>query len=390
MQKATRQQTKEHNSRLVFKSIYDQAGVSRADIARATGLTKTTVSNIVGELMAEGLVEESGIGSSEGGKPPITLRILDEGRHFMGLDLAEGVFRGAIVNLRGEIKQRASKAVADGDGRAALEQVYALIEQLLAESRRAVSGIGVGAPGLMNPAEGVVRRAVNLDWRDLPLRDLLEERYNLPCYMANDCQAAALGEYTFGEHNNTSDLVVVKAGRGIGAGIVMDGSPYFGQGYGAGEIGHLGVVEDGEVCACGNRGCLETVASTEALVRKAAALGKNTFAKGEAKGGPDLEVILKAFQEGDGEIEALVMESGKHLGTGLASLVCVLNIKHLVIAGSMARFGEPLLAAAKGQMGNKAMSIMAEETEVSLSSLGEDIVIKGAASLAMTEEVGLV
>ena len=193
----------------------------------------------------------------------------------MGIDLADSVFRGATVNLRGEIKKRAQKPAENGDGEIALSLVFELIDQLLSDSEVPVRGIGVGAPGLMNPVKGLVRRSVNLDWRNLHLRDLLEERYKLPCYIANDCQAAALGEYTFGENNHTTDMAVVKVGRGLGSGIIMNGALFFGQGYGAGEIGHLVVVEDGEVCACGNRGCLETTASTRAIVKQAQEIARN-------------------------------------------------------------------------------------------------------------------
>jgi glucokinase-like ROK family protein len=395
MQKATRQQTKEHNTRLVLKSIYDQEGVSRADISRTTQLTKTTVSNIVVDLIAEGLVEESGYGRSEGGKPPILLRIVDEARYFMGIDLADSVFRGATVNLRGEIKNRASIPVKNSDGRAALALVYELIDKLLADSAKPVSGIGIGTPGLMNPEEGVVRRSVNLDWRDLPLRDLLEEQYGLPCYIANDCQAAALGEYTFANQNKSKNLVVVKIGRGIGSGIVMNGALYYGDGYGAGEIGHLVVIKDGETCACGNCGCLETVASTQAVVRRAREImsaDPSSLLRGTASTTADIntDAVFQAFQSGDPAVRGLIVGAGKHLGAALASMVCVLNVRHIVIAGSMSRFGDPLLEAIKDEMGVHAMSILAKETEICSSPLGQDIVIKGAASLLLANELHLV
>lgn len=395
MQKATRQQTKEHNSRLVYKSIYDGAEISRADIARSTGLTKTTVSSIVVDLMGEGLVEESGYGTSDGGKPPILLRAVDEARHYMGLDLAGSIFRGATLNLRGEIKKRAHKPVENSDGETALSVVYELIDQLLTDSEVPVRGIGVGAPGLINPVQGVVRRSVNLDWRDLHLRELLEDRYNLPCYIANDCQAAALGEYTFGENNQTTDLAVVKVGRGIGSGIVMNGALFFGQGYGAGEIGHLVVVDGDEICACGNRGCLETMASTQAIIKQAKEIALNDPKSylNQIAASPEVITIidvLEAFRAGDPNMQKIIIEAGRHLGAGMASLVSVLNVRHIVIAGSIARFGETLLEAIKGELVNRSMSIMAEDTEVYISSLGQEIVIKGAASLVLANEMHLV
>jgi len=394
MPKATRQQTKEHNMRLVLRTIYDRGVISRADISRATRLTKTTVSSIVTDLMQEGLIEEVGFGTSDGGKPPILLSVVDEARYFIGIDLADSEFRGATVNLRGDIVHRFSLPVEDRDGDAALDLVYTLIEKLLAASDRPVQGIGIGTPGLMDPENGVIRRAVNLNWRDLPMRRLLESRYDLPCYIANDCQAAALGEYTFAHNSATSNLIVVKVGRGIGSGIVLNSQLYYGDGYGAGEIGHLVVVEDGEACACGNRGCLETVASTQALVRQARCIARanpksllHQFSP--TPGQINTETVLQAFNAGDDELRAIVVESGTCLGIAVANFIGVLNIHRIVIAGSMARFGDVLLDAIQQMMRKYSMSILADETEVELSSLGQDIVIKGAASLLLANELKL-
>jgi len=395
MLKATRQQTKDHNTRLVLKTIYDQDGISRADIARATRLTKTTVSSIVADLIQDGLVAETGVGTSDGGKPPILLNVVNEARCFIGIDLANSEFRGAVVNLYGDIVLRNHLSVDNRDGSGALDLVFSLIEQLLEASGTPIHGIGIGTPGLMDPINGVIHQAVNLNWRNLPFRRLLEERYNLPCYIANDCQAAALGEYTFGGNSNTSNLVVVKVGRGIGSGIVLNGQLYYGDGYGAGEIGHLVVIEDGEPCACGNRGCLETVASTKMLVkhaRKIASSDPKSLLHQFVSGTEEIntEIVEQAFYAGDVDLRNIIVDAGKHLGIAIANLVNVLNIQHIVIAGSMARFGEVFLEPIQHMMREYSMSSLADETEVTISSLGQDIVIKGAASLLMANELHLV
>ncbi|MEW5960964.1 MAG: ROK family transcriptional regulator, partial [Chloroflexota bacterium] len=257
-EKATRQQTKEHNKRLIFKTIYDQGQISRADIARLTQLTRATVSSLVGELIEAGLVKEIGYEPSRGGKPGTLLSLINDSRSLIGVDLANSEFRGAVINLRGEVKHRLSWPIHDTNGEAALALVYELIDALAARADRPLLGIGIGTPGLMNPQRGLVRRAVNLDWADLPLGNLLEQRYDLPVYIANDSQVAALAEYTFGKGQNNSNLIVVKVGRGIGAGILLNGQLFYGDGFGAGEIGHIKIEEDGELCRCGNFGCLET------------------------------------------------------------------------------------------------------------------------------------
>ena len=392
MKKATRQQIKQHNTRLVLRSIYNQEGISRADLSRTTKLTKTTVSGIVAELMQKRLVEEFGYASSHGGKPAILLRVVDSARYYLGIDLANSVFRGAVVNLRGEIINQTNLQVNDRNGEAALALVFDLIDQLLAEPYIPISGIGIGTPGLVDPFRGVILQAVNLNWQELPLKRLVEERYNLPCSLANDCQAAALGEYTFANRNNSSHLIVVKVGRGIGSGIIINGNLYYGDGYGAGEIGHLGMVEDGERCTCGNRGCLETVASSRALVHRAREIAQNnpdSLLNRFSQKTQDIntEIVLDAFYLGDPVLQGLVEDAGNYLGKALAGLVSVLNITHIVIAGSMARFNGLYIDSIKQGMLRNSMSFLAEKTQVGFSALGQDIVIKGAASLLLANEL---
>ena len=268
MKKATHQQTKQHNRDLVLRTIFANETISRAEIARATMLTRTTVSDAVTGLLAEGLVQEVGYGTSLGGKNPILLSLVADARYLIGLNLAQDKFIGAIVNLRGEIKQTVELPVHSGNGQQALEQVYQILDELLKTEWKPIVGIGVGAPGLIHTREGIVVNAVNLEWRDLPLANLLEERYRLPVTVLNDSQATAIGEYVYGEHEPDGNLVVVNVKHGIGAGILINGRLFQGDGGGAGEIGHVVVQENGAQCRCGKRGCLETVASAQAVVRR--------------------------------------------------------------------------------------------------------------------------
>jgi hypothetical protein len=163
MKKATRTQTKIHNQRLILRTIYQERRVSRADLARATHLTKTTVSAIVSELIAENLVEETGRGPSEGGKPPVLLGVVDDARHLIGLDLADSEFRGAVFDLRGQILHHVGLPLQNENGRLALDLVYELTDALLTAVTSPLLGIGIGSPGLMDARNGVVRQAVNLD-----------------------------------------------------------------------------------------------------------------------------------------------------------------------------------------------------------------------------------
>ncbi len=195
--KLTRDEAKSHNQRLVLRLIYQNGEYSRADIARASGLTRTTASAVVSELMEQGLVEEIGRGPSGGGKPPTLLQVPPDARHLIGLDLAGATLEGAVFDLRGQAVHRASVELAAGRNQDALQQVLDLLDRLVVEASQPLLGIGVGLPGLIDSQLGVVYHALSLGWPQLALGDILRQRYQLPVYLVNDSQGAALAEYTF-------------------------------------------------------------------------------------------------------------------------------------------------------------------------------------------------
>jgi len=394
MKKSTQEETKIHNSRLVLSTIYNHGEISRVDISRLTELTRTTVSDVVNKFIIEGLVAETGVSPSRGGKRAILLSLIKDSRHLIGIDLAESEFRGAVVNLRGEVVHRVHSPILERDGQAALALVYELIEKLLALTDRPILGIGIGTPGLMDPQKGVVRTAVNLDWFDLPLGEMLRERFRLPIYIANDSQVAALAEYTFNNPDKVVNLALIKAGRGIGAGIVLNGKLFYGDNSGAGEIGHVQIIENGERCRCGNFGCLETAVSTQALVKRAKSIANidRLSVLNRLAARPEeitTETVLQAFEAGDPAVQALIDETGCNLGIAISHLVGGLNINQIVIAGSLARYGERLTNAIQTKVSQRSLPALAKDTKIVTSSLGKDVVILGAASLLLSHEFGL-
>ncbi len=393
MKKATRQQTKTHNTRLILKTIYNQELISRADIARTTNLTPTTVSDIVGELIAGGLVQEMGQGPSAGGKPPILLKFVDDSHHLIGIDLASNEFRGAVIDLRGNIKHRLHLAIDDLEGEEALNRVYDLIDGLSKITHTPILGIGIGTPGLMDASQGVVINSVNMGWQNLPLRERLEKRYNLPVYIANDCQVAALGEFTFGDNRGQPSLVLIKIARGIGAGIILNQQLYYGDGgYGAGEIGHVMVEENGVLCMCGHYGCLETVVSGRALVRQVKERLESqpgAHLPGGNTGEITFATLKQALQSGDPTVRAVVERAGGMLGHAISNLVCALGIRHVVLCGHVIELGARLLEPVQRQIKRGALAALADETILSTSNLGADVVVLGAAALVLAQELGL-
>ena len=381
MKKLTPQQAREHNLKLVLRTIYNSARISRADIARLTNLTRATVSDVVEELMNKGFVREVGLGPSTGGKPPTLLEFVEDARYLVGVDLAEDEFRGALIDLRGGIKRKYNTRVKQASGSEALNRVYELLDVLVKGADRPILGIGIGVPGLMDAGRGMVLKAVNLDWQDLPLRDLLQERYNVSVYVANDCQVAALSEYTFGKCKKTESLVLIKIGRGVGAGVVINGSLYHGDSSGAGEIGHVVVDENGERCGCGKRGCLETFVSCRAMIRKVERQVKNE--------GVDMKYIFTAFSAGDERVKRIVLDAAHHLGLMIAHIIAILNIQEIVLAGGITELGEGFLKLVEKVVREHALDALAKVTRIRFASLGEDMVMMGAAAFLMKKELGL-
>ena len=394
--KATHQRTREHNVRLVLHTLAEMGPISRADIARRTRLTRTTVSDVMVDLFADGLVEEVGRGPSSGGKAPILLRVPRDARQLIGVDVGDGQVRGAIVNLAGDIHLRDEEPLGGRDGDEALVRLERLIDRLVSHASGPPLGIGIGTPGLVDTSTGTVRWAVHLDWRDLPLGARLRARTGLPVYVANDSQAAALAEWTFGGHAPTRGMIVVKVGTGIGAGIIIDGRLYQGDGFGAGEIGHTRSAGNGLPCRCGRRGCLETVASLPATLASAtsrAARHPESSLAGSGRaaddGGVTLETLLAAFAAGDALAVEVVRQAGAHLGQTLGGVIGALDIHDIVLIGPMTAFGEGWLEAVQQEARRSALALLSDHTHISLGRLGGDVVELGAAALLMTAELGL-
>jgi N-acetylglucosamine repressor len=376
--KATLHETRERNERLVLATVYDQGPVSRAEVARLTGLTRTTVSDVVGELIVSGLAVEIGRGPSTGGKAPILLEVPDRGRLLVGVDLGDRVFTAATVSLRGELLDRIEVASEDADGDEALGLAMELIGRAIGAADGLVLGIGIGAPGLVDTTVGTVVEAVKRDWRNLPLGELVAGAFQVPVYVANDSQAAALAEHVFTDTRG-ANLIVIKVGQGIGAGIVLNGELFGGDRFGAGEIGHTVVDPDGEVCRCGRRGCLETTASARSVLTSLALRRGRPVSMDEA---------IDDFERGDGDVRTTVLDAGTCLGAAVAGLIGTLHVRRIVLAGTMAAFGEPWLQAVADAASSRSLASLARDTTFELGRI-DDIVVLGASALLMTRELGL-
>ena len=352
-----------HNRSLVLQTLYRAGQQSRADIARETGLTRVTVSDLVAELIVEGLIIETGQREDVRPGKPATLLDLNRGAfQIIGIDLSEyATFRGAVLDLDGQILHRAELPLAGATGADATALVTALADTLVAAATLPVLGMGVGSPGVVDLA-GVVLSAPNLGWVDEPLQQAMSARFGVPVVVANDANVAALAEHSFGGAD--SDMMLIKVGHGVGAGLLLDGTPLFGSRFAAGEIGHVVVGTDGGAeCVCGKHGCLETWLAV-----------------------PRLE---KAIAAAPGERTSILQQAGQRLGIALAPVVGALNLAEVVLSGPTSLLDGPLAQATIDTLRNRTMAEFHGDLTLRMTTLGEDIVMRGAAVMVLSAQLGV-
>lgn len=386
----TRQQqppVRAHNRSLVLQALYRDGSMSRADLARRSGLTRPTVSALVAELIDDGVARELGVrDDARVGKPATLVGIESDAFHILTVDLSSAErFVGAVVDLRGGVVERASVDLDGAVGEAAVALVERLVDDLGSLTTRPVLGVGVATPGIVDH-DGVVRTAVHLGWYDLPLRARLSDHLGLPVHVGNDSNAAAVGIRTFGgpdEQGPTAtgstgqtaltasgqtatgqSLMVVTIDHGVGVGLVVAGALVEGDQFSAGEIGHVTVDENGDVCACGRRGCLEEVLAA-----------------------PQLRARLR--QHDAGSRGAVLHDAGRALGLVLAPIVSALNIDEVVLSGPADLVEGALLRAARETVRQRTLSAVSNGLTMRIAGSGTDLALRGAASFVLQAELGL-
>lgn len=369
-------------------------GISRAEIAQALGVSRSTASVIVDELIRIGLVFERGAGVSRGGRRPIVLEINPEAGRVVGVDIGATHLVTIVADLRGRVLAEAESAsdIARGT-EATLAQVYALLETALQHagcSWASIRAVGVGVPGPVITAQGVVSSPpIMPGWDRFPIRQRLAEHWRKPVTLDNDADLGALGEWSFGAGREESCLVYIKIGTGIGCGILLEGQIYHGVLGTAGEIGHVTISEDGPPCTCGNYGCLEAMAGGRAIAQRAQLAikaGQRTL----LRNGKPLEAltakdVAEAAQKGDVVSQQLLSDAGRHIGSALASLINLLNPGLVLIGGGVAEAGVYLLDPIHEAVRQRSLRASLQATRIEVAALGRRATPLGAVSLAITE-----
>jgi glucokinase len=306
----------------------------------------------------------------------------------IGLDIGGTKIAGGVVTAAGVVQERTQVPTPPADEAATLAAMVAVVDQLR-DRHPGVDAIGVGAAGMVEWPRGRLRWAPHNAYRNLELRRLLHERTGLPTIVDNDARAAAWAEARFGAGAGTDDLVLITVGTGIGGGLVLGGRVFRGTAGLGGEVGHMIVAPDGDPCDCGNRGCLEAMASGSALGRAAREVAARDPRGRLATlaGGPQRvtgEIVFQAAREGDPAALDLFQRTGHWLGIGIASLVTIFDPDVVVVGGGLSTTGELLLAPARASMERYVFGRAHRELPpVAPARLGADAGLVGAASLAL-------
>ena len=377
------------NLSVIMNHLRKKAPISRAGLAQATGLNKTTVSSLVDELLQRQFVREIGFTSARKGHPAIMLDLNPAAGFIVGCEIGVDFILVVCTNFAPEIIWRHEEHTDPGMGKdAILDRAKALLNDAIQRGYQeygTLLGIGVGVAALIDQSTGTMLFAPNLRWKDpFPIRDILQASFpQAPLIVDNEANIAALGEHYFGAAQDYDEVLYISAGVGLGGGIVHDGRVFSGvAGVGA-EFGHMTMDPDGELCSCGNFGCWETQVSQRALFRHI----RKSFEHGETgmlfqlvnSDGNQLTVpmIVEAARAGDAVALGALEKTGRDLGVGIASLVNALNPELVVCGGILSLAGEFLMPAATREIEQRALLWNREATEVVLAKHGFDAAAMG-------------
>ncbi|MFD4244651.1 ROK family protein [Streptomyces sp. NPDC058525] len=367
------------NLERVVRAVRLAGSLTQAEIARATGLSAATVSNIVRELKEGGTVEVTD--TSAGGRRARSVSLSGDAGIVIGVDFGHTHLRVAVGNLAHQVlAEEAEPLDVDASWVDGFDRAEALVGRLIAGigvSLDKAIGVGLGVPGPIDVESGTLgSTAILPGWAGINPREELSRRLGVPVYVDNDANLGALGELVWGSGRGVKDLAYIKVASGVGAGLVINGQIYRGPGGTAGEIGHITLDESGPVCRCGNRGCLETFAAARYVLPLL-----------QGSHGPELtmERVVELARDGDPGCRRVITDVGRHVGSGVASLCNLLNPSRVVLGGSLAEAGELVLAPIRESVGRYAIPSAARQLSVLTGSLGGRAEVLGALALVLSE-----
>ena len=374
------------HSRLILNLLWREREISRAELARRTSLSRSTVSAIVTELLSTGLVEETRAGISSGGRRPIILEFQDQASFIVGIELGATHVSCVLTDLRCKVRASwSAPAPVRDDPDVALEKMTMAVRSVLdadGVDLSRVLGIGVAVPSPVDDERpGELLPLVAPKWEGYNIATHLRDDFGRPVFLDNDANLGALAELWWGAGCSSGDLAFIKVATGIGAGFTINRRIFRGSRGIAGEIGHTSIDPNGPLCVCGLHGCLTTFIGTPALLERAEAQLRDS---GSNRPPPqNIDDLVNAALEGDPSSVEMIRYAGKKLGIGIANMLNLLNPRTVVLGGGIARAGDLLLDAVHETIRSLSLPASISNTEIKTTGLSEWGIALGAATLAL-------
>ena len=397
-QTADQDSVRKVNTSLVLNALRLHAPISRADLANLTKLNRSTITNIVNVLINDGLVLELNAMESKIGRPGIALSLRPDGGAVIGVEIGVGFISVILTDFVANILWREWKEFPlQSTQLDVISQAEELIDQAVsfADTKKlTLLGIGLGVPGLVNVQEGELLFAPNLGWRNVPLRQLLSQRFHMSIYIENEANLGALGEYYFGVGRNVENIIYLSSGVGLGGGLIINGQLFKGGRGFAGEIGHIQRDPQGELCGCGRRGCWESQVGPRAVLQRV----KRSIEADSKKTDADLDdltfnqVVDRALK-GDQLCRSAMEKVGEDLGSGIADLANIFNPEMVIIGGAFSYGRAIILPVLEKIIADETLPAVKENLRVIVSEQGADACVLGAIAVVLDDilrEIALV
>ncbi|HLY28309.1 MAG TPA: ROK family transcriptional regulator [Aggregatilineales bacterium] len=388
--KATHGFIRRENRRLLLRTVYSRIANSRVELANETGLAKPTVSDLISELIDEGYLVETGFGQStdEGGKRPRLLEFVPNARHVIGLSLTAERVLGVLCDLNGDVRVHHFRDLGGISGNAVVDVLSEVINGLLAQSNAPLLCIGVGVPGTVDSQSGLVQYAPYLGWENLPLADRLSKHYEVPVYVANSTELAAMAHFAFGDlsgANGVNNLVTILVNENVGVGMVLNGAAY----HSGGEIGRLHIPLPSNTDGNGSSGNLESRLGWQNVRQRAQPLERR-YVDGSLPGDKlNYLHIREAVADQEPLAIALQDDLAECLAQVFAWVLTLLRPDHIALAGGIADLGEPLLNIAVEKARQLVWADAIDAVTFSLDNASNLIAI-GAVAETLQKELGLI
>lgn len=387
---------KKMNRMTVLNIIKANELISRQQLAQLTGLTPPAITGIIRELLDIGFVMEVGLGTSQGGRRPVKLKFNAKAGYVIGVEVTSNETVLVIADLENDPIHSMNVDIDMTDPEVGIPQLLATIQQVRNSQENAGKnflGVGIAFPGLITAKEGIIKRSINLGpkWRQFPLKKTLESELRLPVFIESNAKSSALAEWWFGGGTNFRNLVYINLGEGISAGIISADRVIQGAGGHAGEIGHSFMMEDGPLCNCGNRGCLEAIAGIPALLRKTnedlPLMNAEDLLKldWEKNGKIEMEDILQYAGVEGSYSRQLLQHAANYVGLTIANVINMYNPEAVFIGGKLAVMAETFIELIREKVNSHSFPDIARSTKIEISALGTHSGVIGSCALALRE-----